>query len=149
MTISSFRSVPGISATVSGLVVVGLGEGVLMGVAYFVTGLPHVALLAFITAIAAMLPFCAPLTFGLAALWLFSQGSVAGAIGLAVFGSVVVFVAEHFVRPVLIVLTLPLTLVTNSVRVPWLGLGHATGTLAEVIALSVAACVVAARRAAL
>jgi hypothetical protein len=33
--------------------------------------------------------------------------------------------------------------------VPWLGLGHATGTLAEVIALSVAACVVAARRAAL
>jgi ABC-2 type transport system permease protein len=44
---------------------------------------------------------------------------------------------------------LPLTLVTNSVRVPWLGLGHATGTLAEVIALSVAACVVAARRAAL
>ena len=44
---------------------------------------------------------------------------------------------------------LPLTLVTNSVRVPWLGLGHATGTLAEVIALSAAACIVAARRAAL
>jgi len=44
---------------------------------------------------------------------------------------------------------LPLTLVTNSVRVPWLGLGHATGTLAEVIVLSAAACIVAARRAAL
>ncbi|HMH94748.1 MAG TPA: ABC transporter permease [Streptosporangiaceae bacterium] len=44
---------------------------------------------------------------------------------------------------------LPLTLVTNSVRVPWLGLGHATGTLAEVIALSAAACIMAARRAAL
>ena len=29
---------------------------------------------------------------------------------------------------------LPLTLVTNAVRVPWLGLGQATGTLAEVIA---------------
>jgi predicted PurR-regulated permease PerM len=91
-----------VRGTVSGLVVVGLGEGALLGIAYFVTGLPHVALLAFITAIAAMLPFCAPLTFGLAALWLFAQGAVAGAIGLAVFGSVVVFAAEHFVRPVLI-----------------------------------------------
>jgi ABC-2 type transport system permease protein len=44
---------------------------------------------------------------------------------------------------------LPLTLVTNAVRVPWLGLGHATGSLAAVIALAVVACVVAARRAAL
>ena len=44
---------------------------------------------------------------------------------------------------------LPLTLVTNSIREPWLGLGNATGTMVEVIALSVAACVVAARRAAL
>ncbi|MFM0014826.1 AI-2E family transporter [Paraburkholderia sediminicola] len=105
------RMAAAVRGTVSGLVVVGLGEGVLMGVAYFVTGLPHVALLAFVTAIAAMLPFCAPLTFGLAALWLFSQGSVAGAIGLAVFGSVVVFVAEHFVRPVLI---------GNSTRLPFL-----------------------------
>jgi predicted PurR-regulated permease PerM len=105
------RMATAVRGTVSGLVVVGLGEGVLMGVAYFVTGLPHVALLAFITAIAAMLPFCAPITFGLAALWLFSQGSVAGAIGLAVFGSIVVFVAEHFVRPVLI---------GNSTRLPFL-----------------------------
>ncbi|ANB75561.1 AI-2E family transporter [Paraburkholderia phytofirmans] len=105
------RMAAAVRGTVSGLVVVGLGEGVLMGVAYCVTGLPHVALLASITAIAAMLPFCAPITFGLAALWLFSQGSVAGAIGLAGFGSVVVFIAEHFVRPVLI---------GNSTRLPFL-----------------------------
>ncbi|NYH17160.1 AI-2E family transporter [Paraburkholderia bryophila] len=105
------RMATAVRGTVSGLVVVGLGEGALLGVAYAVTGLPHVALLALITAIAAMLPFCAPLTFGLAALWLLSQGSVAAAIGLAVFGSVVVFVAEHFVRPVLI---------GNSTRLPFL-----------------------------
>lgn len=105
------RMAAAVRGTVSGLVVVGLGEGALLGVAYFVTGLPHVALLALVTAIAAMLPFCAPITFGLAALWLFSQGSVAGAVGLVVFGSVVVFVAEHFVRPVLI---------GNSTRLPFL-----------------------------
>ncbi|MFM0172914.1 AI-2E family transporter [Paraburkholderia sediminicola] len=105
------RMATAVRGTVSGLVVVGLGEGALMGVAYFVTGLPHVALLALVTAIAAMLPFCAPITFGLAALWLVAQGSVAAGIGLAVFGSVVVFIAEHFVRPVLI---------GNSTRLPFL-----------------------------
>lgn len=105
------RMAAAVRGTVSGLVVVGLGEGALMGAAYFVTGLPHVALLGLVTAIAAMLPFCAPITFGIAALWLLSQGSVAAAIGLVVFGSVVVFVAEHFVRPVLI---------GNSTRLPFL-----------------------------
>ncbi|SMG59125.1 AI-2E family transporter [Paraburkholderia susongensis] len=100
-----------VRGTVAGLVVVGLGEGALLGIAYFATGVPHAALLGFVTAIAAMLPFCAPITFGLAALWLLAQGSVAAAIGLAVFGSVVVFVAEHFVRPVLI---------GNSTRLPFL-----------------------------
>lgn len=44
---------------------------------------------------------------------------------------------------------LPLTLVTNSVREPWLGLGTATGSLIVVAALAVVATLVAARRAAL
>jgi len=41
---------------------------------------------------------------------------------------------------------LPLTLLTNAVRVPWLGLGSATGSLATVAVLAVAVTVVAARR---
>jgi ABC-2 type transport system permease protein len=44
---------------------------------------------------------------------------------------------------------LPLTLLTNAVREPWLGLGPATGSLAAVATLAVAATVVAARRVAL
>jgi ABC-2 type transport system permease protein len=44
---------------------------------------------------------------------------------------------------------LPLTLLTNAVREPWLGLGPATGSLAAVAALAVAATVAAARRTAL
>ncbi len=96
------RMAAAVRGTVTGLVVVGLGEGVLLGVAYGVTGVPHAALLALVTAIAAMLPFCAPIVFCGAALWLFVQDAVAAAIGVAVFGFVIVFVAEHFVRPVLI-----------------------------------------------
>ena len=44
---------------------------------------------------------------------------------------------------------LPLTLLTNAVREPWLGLGSATGSLAAVAALAVATTVLAARRTAL
>jgi len=91
-----------VRGTVIGLVVVGLGEGALLGIAYMATGLPHAALLGMLTAIAAMVPFCAPIPFAGAALWLFIQGSTATAIGLLVFGFVVVFIAEHFIRPVLI-----------------------------------------------
>jgi ABC-2 type transport system permease protein len=57
----------------------------------------------------------------------------------------------HVMGPVLrhVADVLPLTLVTNAIREPWLGLGNATGTLVEVVALSVVATVAAARRAAL
>jgi ABC-2 type transport system permease protein len=44
---------------------------------------------------------------------------------------------------------LPLTLLTNAVRAPWLGLGPATGSLIGVAVLAVAATVVAAYRTAL
>lgn len=97
------RMASAIYGTVTGLVVVGLGEGTLLGIAYAFAGVPHAALLGLVTAVAAMLPFCAPIVFCGAAIWLFLvQGAASWAIGLAVFGFVVVFVAEHFVRPVLI-----------------------------------------------
>jgi ABC-2 type transport system permease protein len=44
---------------------------------------------------------------------------------------------------------LPLTLLTNAVREPWLGIGSATGSLATVAVLAVIVTVVAARRTAL
>lgn len=96
------RMTNSVRSTVTGLVVVGLGEGALLGVAYLVTGVPHATLLGMLTAIAAMLPFCAPIVFIGSALWLLSQGATVAAISVVVFGFVVVFVAEHFVRPVLI-----------------------------------------------
>ncbi|QIE27797.1 Putative transport protein YdiK (plasmid) [Caballeronia sp. SBC1] len=96
------RMAESVRSTVTGLVVVGLGEGALLGVAYAVTGVPHATLLGMLTAIAAMLPFCAPIVFVGAALWLVSQGAMIAAACVAVFGFVVVLVAEHAVRPALI-----------------------------------------------
>ena len=105
------RMANAVRGTVAGLVVVGIGEGALLGLFYGVAGVPHATLLGFVTAVAAMLPFCAPIVFCGAALWLLVQGMMAWAVGLLVFGFVVVFVAEHFVRPVII---------GNSTRLPFL-----------------------------
>ena len=91
-----------VHGTVDGLVLVGLGEGFLLGVVYYFAGVPHPVLLGAFTALAAMIPFGAPVAFGLAALLAAAQGGVTAAIVVAVAGLVVTFVADHFVRPVLI-----------------------------------------------
>jgi ABC-2 type transport system permease protein len=44
---------------------------------------------------------------------------------------------------------LPLTLLTNAVREPWLGLGPATSSLIAIAAIAVVVTVVGARRTAL
>lgn len=91
-----------IRATVNGLVLVGMGEGVLIGVAYLIAGLPSAATWGAFTAVLAVIPFGAPLAFLCAAALLFSSGHAAGAIGVAAWGAAVVFVADHFIRPRLI-----------------------------------------------
>jgi predicted PurR-regulated permease PerM len=91
-----------VHGTVDGLVLVGLGEGLLLGFAYAIAGVPHPTLFGGLTMVAAMVPFGALLVFGTAALLLVAQGAMAAAIAVVVTGSVVVFVADHFVRPMLI-----------------------------------------------
>jgi predicted PurR-regulated permease PerM len=91
-----------VRATVNGLVLVGFGEGLLLGVAYAVSGLPRPVLLGALTGVLATVPFGAPLVFGLGALVLFSQSQSGAAIALLAFGAFVVFVADHFLRPILI-----------------------------------------------
>jgi predicted PurR-regulated permease PerM len=99
-----------VRGTVNGLVLVGLVEGVLLGIAYLMAGLPHPVLLGLATAVLATVPFGAPLVFLGGSLALLVQGHTTAAIALVVFGSVLVFVADHFVRPVLI---------GNSTRLPF------------------------------
>jgi predicted PurR-regulated permease PerM len=89
-------------ATVNGLVLVGLGEGALMGVAYIFAGLPHPVSSAALTGVLAVIPFGAPLAFGVAALYLAAMGGTLTGAAVFCFGLIVVFVADHFVRPVII-----------------------------------------------
>jgi predicted PurR-regulated permease PerM len=91
-----------VRGTIDGLVLVGLGEGAVMAAVYFALGVPHPILLGFATAIAAMIPFGALVMFVIAALMLLAQGATGSAIAVIVIGLGVVFVADHFLRPVLI-----------------------------------------------
>lgn len=91
-----------IHGTVSGLVLVGLAEGLLLYAVYVAAGVPRPTLLGAATAVGAMIPFGAPLIFLIAALLVLIQGSMVGAIVIVVAGTIISFVADHFVRPVLI-----------------------------------------------
>jgi predicted PurR-regulated permease PerM len=91
-----------VRGTVNGLVLVGLGEGLLLGIGYVVAGLSHAVLLGLATAVLAPVPFGASVIFGGCALFLLAHSHTVAAIALLAFGSLVVFIADHFVRPLLI-----------------------------------------------
>ena len=96
------QMIAAVHGTVNGLVLVGLAEGILLGIVYFAVGLPYPATFGAVTGVAAVIPFAAPAVYTLAGLYLLAIGNRLGAIIIFVFGSVLVFVADHFVRPVLI-----------------------------------------------
>lgn len=96
------EAIAAVRATVNGLVLVGLAEGAVLGGAYVVAGLSHPLLLGFTTGVLAAVPFGAPLVYIVACLILVAQSRVLAATVLFVFASLLVFVADHFVRPALI-----------------------------------------------
>jgi predicted PurR-regulated permease PerM len=96
------QMIASVHGTLSGLVLVAMGEGVLMGAAYMLTHTPHPILLGLLTAFAAMIPFAAAFAIGLAALLAAATTGLAPALIIAAWGFIVVFAADHFVRPNLI-----------------------------------------------
>jgi predicted PurR-regulated permease PerM len=91
-----------IHGTVDGLVFVGLAEGLIIGIGYWVTGVPHAMAFAIATCILATIPFGAPLIFCFAALLLLGAGKMFAAMGLVGFGFLIVFATDHVVRPIVI-----------------------------------------------
>jgi predicted PurR-regulated permease PerM len=100
-----------IRATVNGLVLVGLAEGVLIGIGYSIAGIASPAIWAAITGALAIIPFGAPIAYLSAAVLLVANGAPVSALGLVVWGSLVLFVADHFIRP---------TMIGNATRLPFL-----------------------------
>jgi predicted PurR-regulated permease PerM len=91
-----------VRATVNGVVLVGLAEGLLIGISYWVAGAPHAAILGLLTGALAMIPFAAPLLFSGVSVLLLTQGNMAGAISVFIFGMFILSLGDHVLRPKII-----------------------------------------------
>jgi predicted PurR-regulated permease PerM len=96
------HAVSAVRATLNGLVLISLGQGLLLGVGYTFAGLSHPAILGALTGVFAMIPFAAKLVFGLSSLVLIVQGQIVAGCALLIFGIVVILLADNYVRPALI-----------------------------------------------
>ena len=88
--------------TVNGLLLVGLGLAAVMSVAYAVAGLPHATLWGLATGLLGIVPFGAGLVLAAASAALLVMEQTTPAIVLLLFGAVLIFITDHFVRPLLI-----------------------------------------------
>ena len=83
------RVVPAtINSTVTGMGLIALGEGLVLGIAYWVAGVPSPVLLGVVTGFMALIPGGAPLSFTLVSLYLVGSGHLVAGIALMVWGSV-------------------------------------------------------------
>ncbi|MBO9194160.1 AI-2E family transporter [Rhizobium sp. 16-449-1b] len=97
------RVVPAtISSTVMGMTLIAIGEGIVLGVAYWVAGVPSPVTLGVITGIMALIPGGAPLSFTLVSLYLLASGSPVAGISLFVWGTVELFIVDKTLRPKLV-----------------------------------------------
>lgn len=97
------RVVPAtINSTVTGMGLIALGEGVVLGIAYWVAGVPSPVLLGVVTGFMALIPGGAPLSFTLVSLYLVGSGHVVAGIALMVWGSVELFIVDKTLRPRLV-----------------------------------------------
>jgi len=91
-----------VKAVVYGLVVTAVVQGVLVGIGYWVAGVGAPVFFAMLTTVCGLIPFAAPTVWGGVCVWLFMNGNTAAAVGLLIWGSIVLGWTDHFVRPFLI-----------------------------------------------
>lgn len=91
------------SAVLNGLFLVGLLQGFLTGVGFFIFGVPYGIFWGTLTMIASLIPFGGTaLVWIPGALFLYLKGSTLKAVLLVVWGILLVSTPEHFLKPILI-----------------------------------------------
>ena len=99
-----------VRGTVVGTIVVAVGEGSLIGIGYWLAGVPRPLLFTVMTIFIATLPFGAWFAFGLATLILLVQGHLLAAALLFGFSVVVMLIGDNVAQPAII---------GNSVKLPF------------------------------
>ncbi len=97
------RIVPAtISSTVTGMTLIAIGEGIVLGVAYWIAGVPSAVTLGVLTGVMALFPGGAPLSFTLVSVYLVSSGSPVAGLALFAWGSIELFIVDKTLRPRLV-----------------------------------------------
>lgn len=97
------RVVPAtISSTVTGMTLIAIGEGVILGTAYWIAGVPSPVTFGVITGFMALIPGGAPLSFTLVSAYLAASGSPIAGLALFLWGAVELFVVDKTIRPLLV-----------------------------------------------
>jgi predicted PurR-regulated permease PerM len=91
-----------ISSTVTGMAVIAIGEGIVLGVAYWLAGVPSPVTLGLITGVMALIPGGAPLCFTLVSIYLWASGHMIEGLALLAWGSVELFIVDKTLRPRLV-----------------------------------------------
>ena len=97
------RTLSTIRATVKGTFVIAAVQGTLIGIGLAMTGIPGAAFWGAVTGVLSIIPLVGPpLVWIPAALFLYMEGEVAAAIGLAAYGLLFVGVLDNILRPMLV-----------------------------------------------
>jgi predicted PurR-regulated permease PerM len=91
-----------VRAVVFGLLGTAVAQGTLAGIGFWIFGVPSPVFFGFATSLASFLPGGSALIWVVACAWLYGQGSLAGAIGLALWSGLLVSTIDNFLRPFLI-----------------------------------------------
>ncbi len=106
------RVVPAtINSTVTGMGLIALGEGIVLGVAYWIAGVPSPALIGAVTGFMALIPGGAPLSVIVVSTYLVGSGTPMAGVGLFLWGAIELFIVDKTIRP---------RLVGGPVRMPFL-----------------------------
>jgi predicted PurR-regulated permease PerM len=97
------RVVPAtISSTVTGMTIIAIGEGLVLGTAYWLAGVPSPVTLGALTGIMALIPGGAPLSFTLVSIYLAASGKLVAGAALFIWGAVELFIVDKTLRPKLV-----------------------------------------------
>lgn len=91
-----------VRAVVFGIVLTALAQGVLAGLGYWVAGLDAPALWGVITALVSLIPFVGPVVWIGQSLNLLANGETGAALGLFLWGALVVSWVDNLIRPLVI-----------------------------------------------
>ena len=92
-----------VRATIKGSVVVGLVQGALGAITFWIVGIPSVLLLGVVMAIASLLPALGPaIVWGPAAIYLLATGAIWQGVVVLVSGVALIGMADNVLRPILV-----------------------------------------------